>query len=157
MYQAISSFYLCFTICRYLSKFGNPLANDITNLSDLPEPYNRIIQGLSNLSLKALNDNKLTFTLDDITAACSDIATIPGAINGFGLLQAVRHLGLHAKSMTLNFIHFTIQEFLAAHYISHLPPNEELKVIKANFWSDVHFNMFSICVHISYQGTASFL
>ena len=76
-----------------------------TNLSDFPEPYNRIIQGLSNLSLKALNDNKLTFTLDDITAACSDIATIPGAINGFGLLQAVQYFGLHVRTMTLNFVH----------------------------------------------------
>ena len=46
--------------------------------------------------------------------------------------------------MTLNFIHFTIQEFLAAHYISHLPPNKEWEVIKANFWSDIHFNMFSV-------------
>ena len=46
--------------------------------------------------------------------------------------------------ITYNFVHFTIQEFLAAHYISHLPPNEELEVIKAKFWSDIHFNMFSI-------------
>ena len=35
--------FICFTICRYLSKLNNPLANDITNLSDLPEPYNRVI------------------------------------------------------------------------------------------------------------------
>ena len=148
--------FICFTICRYLSKFGNPLTNNITNLSDLPEPYNGIIQQLAMLSLEALKDNKLTFTLDDITVACPDIATIPGAINGFGLLQAVRHLGLHAKSMTLNFIHFTIQEFLAAHYISHLPPNEELKVIKANFWSDIHFNMFSIYISLTKGQRASF-
>ena len=141
--------FICFTICRYLSKFGIPLVNDITNLSDLPEPYNRIIQQLSMLSLEALNDNKLIFTLDEITAACPDIATIPGAINGFGLLQAVQHFGLHTKTMTLNFIHFTIQEFLAAHYISSLPPNEELKLIKVHFWSDTHFNMFSIYVSLT--------
>ena len=84
--------FICFTICRHISKFSNPLANDITNLSDLPEPYNRIIQQLSKLSLEALNNNKLIFTLDEIIAACPDIATIPGAINGFGLLQAVEHL-----------------------------------------------------------------
>ena len=125
--------FICFTICRYLSKLNNPLASDITNLSDLPEPHNRLIQQLSKLSLEALNDNKLIFTLDEITIACPDIANVPGAINGFGLLQAVQHFGLYAKTMTLNFIHLTIQEFLAAHYICHLPPNEELKVIKATF------------------------
>ena len=51
--------------------------------------------------------------------------------------------------MTLNFIHFTIQEFLAAHYISNLPRNEELKVIEANFWNKIHFNMFSIYISLT--------
>ena len=141
--------FICSTICRHLSKSGTPLTQDVTDLTDLPEPYNRIIQQLSKLSLQALNNNKLIFTLPEITAACPDIATIPGAINGFGLLQAVQHFGLHAKTMTLNFIHFTIQEFLAAHYISHLPPNKELKVIEAYFWSDIHFNMFTIYISLT--------
>ena len=136
--------FICSTICRHLCKLGNPLTHNITDLTDLPEPCNRIIQQLSKLSLEALNKDKLIFTFDEITAACPDIAVTPGAINGFGLLQVVQHFGLYMKTMTLNFIHFTIQEFLAAHYVSHLPPNEELEVIEANFWSNIHFNMFSI-------------
>ena len=138
--------FICSTISRHLSKFGK---HNITDLTNLPDPYNTIIQQLSKLSLEALNSNKLVFTLEEITAACPDIAAIPGAINGFGLLQAVQHFGLYAKTMTLNFIHFTIQEFLAAHYISHLPPNEELKVIEANFWNNIHFNMFSIYISLT--------
>ena len=141
--------FICSTICRHLSKFGKPSKYNITDLTNLPEPYNRIIQQLSKLSLEALNNNKLIFTLEEITASCPDIAANPGAINGFGLLQAVQHFGLYAKTMTLNFIHYTIQEFLAAHYISHLPPNEELRVIEANFWSNIHFNMFSIYISLT--------
>ena len=141
--------FICSTICRHLLKSGTPLTHHITDLTDLPQPYNRIIQQLSKLSLEALNNNKLIFTLPEITAACPDIAAIPGDINGFGLLQAVQHFGLYAKMMTLNFIHFTIQEFLAAHYISHLPPNEELKVIDAYFWSEIHFNMFTIYISLT--------
>ena len=144
------------TICRHLSKFGNPTRHEITDLTNLPEPYNRIIKQLSKLSLEALNNNKLIFTLDDVTASCPDIAAIPGAINGFGLLQAVQHFGLYAKMMTLYFIHLTIQEFLAAHYISHLPPNEELKVIEANFWNNIHFNMFSIYISLTKGQRSSF-
>ena len=143
------------TICRHLSKFGN-LTNEITDLTNLPEPYNGIIKQLSKLSLEALNNNKLIFTLDDVTASCPDIAAIPGAINGFGLLQAVQHFGLYAKTMTLNFVHFSIQEFLAADYISHLPPNKELKVIEANFWNDIHFNMFSIYISLTKGQRSSF-
>ena len=150
-----TNLYYHFTICRHLSKFGNPLTYDITDLTNFPEPYNRIIQQLSKLSPEALNSNKLVFTLDEITAACPDIATIPGAINGFGLLQAVQHFGLYTKMITLN-LHFTVQEFLAAHYILHLPPIEELKVIEANFWSDIHFNMFSIYVSLTKGQRSSF-
>ena len=135
--------FICSAICRHLTKLGNPLTHDITDLTELPEPYNRIIQQLSKFSLAALNKDKLIFTFDEIKAACPDITT-PGAISGLGLLQVVQHFGRYTRKVTLNFIHFTIQEFLAAHYISHLPQNEELLVIKANFWSDIHFNMFSM-------------
>ena len=58
--------------------------------------------------------------------------------------------------MTLNFIHLTIQEFLAAHYISCLPPHEELKMIKTNFWSDIHFNVFSIYTSLTKGQRPSF-
>ena len=150
--------FICSTISRHLSKLAlsNRLNHNITDLTDLPEPCNRIIQQLSKLSLEALNSNKLVFTLHEITVAFPDIAVIPGAINGFGLLQAVQHFGFYAKTMTLNFIHFTIQEFLAAYYIFHLPPNEELKVIKANFWSDMHFNTFSMYISLTKGQRSSF-
>ena len=139
--------FVCSTICRHLAKLNKLTHNTrITDLTNLPEPYNKIILQLSRLSLNALNSNKLIFTLHDITEACPDIADIPGAINGFGLLQAVQHCGRYAKMVTLNFIHFTIQEFLAAYYISCLSPNEELEVINKNFWNKIHFNMFSLYI-----------
>ena len=144
------------TINRHLYKLGNSLPDNITNLTDLPEPYNKIIQQLSKLSLEALNNNKLTFTHDEMTTACPDIAATPGAINGFGLLQAVQHFGFYAKKTTFNFIHFTVQEYLASHYISCLPPDEEFRAIEANFWSDIHFNMFTMYIALTKGQRSSF-
>ena len=46
--------------------------------------------------------------------------------------------------MTLNFIYFSIQKFLAAFHITQLPPQEELQVLKAKFWSNLHSNMFAM-------------
>ena len=143
-------------ICRQIYKFNNIITADLTNLNNLPDPYNRIIKQLSKLSLDALNNNELYFTFDKITAACPDIAAFPQAINGFGLLHAVKYFGLVGKTMILNFMHFTIQDYLAAHYVSHLSPNEILKVMKANFWSDVHFNMFSMYVSLT-KGQKNFV
>ena len=57
--------FICSTICRNLLKFGNFITQNITELTDFPEPYNRVIRQLSMLSLEALNNNKLIFTLEE--------------------------------------------------------------------------------------------
>ena len=151
------NYFICLTVCRHLAKHGHHLQGNITKLTDLPEPYNTIIQELSKLSLEALNDDKLIFTLEEIKAACPNVRTAtPGAINGFGLLQAVEHFGLTGTTTTINFLHFSIQEYLAAHHMANLPADEELKIIEEKFWSDVHFNMFSIYVSITKGQRSSF-
>ena len=43
-------------------------------------------------------------------ATCPGIKAVEGAL---GLLQAVQHFGLVGELMTLNFVHFSIQELLA--------------------------------------------
>ena len=148
--------FICLTICRHLAKYGHPLDNTITNLSDLPDPYHKIIQQLSKFSFEALDSNKLIFTYDDIKVACPDIVAIPGAVNGFGLLQAIQHFGLTGQTMTFNFLHFTIQEFLAAHHVSSLSPCNELAVLKEKFWSDFHFNTFAIYIALTKGNQPSF-
>ena len=149
--------FICQTICRHLAKSGCPLNNTITDLINLPEPYNKVVKQLSRLSLEALNDNKLVFTYKDIEAACPDIVATPEAINGFGLLQAVQHFGLTGKTMTFNFLHLTIQEYLAALYvITDLQEDEELCLLHKKFWSDLHSNMFAIYVTLTKGQRSSF-
>ena len=150
------NYFICLTVCRHLTKHGHHLQGNITKLTDLPEPYFKIIQQLAKLSLEALNDDKLIFTFEEIKEACPDITAIPGAINGGGLLQAVEHFGFTGTTTTINFLHFSIQEYLAAHYIANLPADEELKIIEEKFWSDIHFNMFSIYVSLTKGQQPSF-
>ena len=143
--------FICLTICRHLAKSGHSLENNaITDLNNLPEPCCKIIQQLSMLALQALNNDQLVFTYDDIKATCPDVIATPAAINGYGLLHATQHFGLTGKSMTFNFLHLTIQEYLAAHYIiTYLSPDEELCLLVENFWSDIHANMFTIYVALT--------
>ena len=125
-------------------------------MTNLPDPCNTIIQQLSKFSLDALNNNKLVFTFDEIKESCPDIIVIPGAINGFGLLQAVQHFGLTGKTITINFLHFSIQEFLAAYHITSLSPGDEFKLLKEKFWSDIHSNMFAIYITLTKGQRPSF-
>ena len=143
------NYIICLIVCRHLAKHGHRLQGNIIKLTDLPEPYNKIIQQLSKLSLDALNDDKLIFTFEEIKASCPDMTAIPGAINGFGLLQTVEHFGFTGMTTTTNFLHFSIQEYSTAHHIANLPPDKELKIIEEKFSSDIHFNMFSIYVSLT--------
>jgi len=145
--------FICHTIQHHLAKHQVSLKN-IVDLDSLPQPYKRIMQQLCALSLKALENNDLVFSLQDIESACPEIDTFPGAINGFGLLQAVEHYSLGPNLMgtttkTLNFIHFSIQEYLAAYQITCLPPKEELQFIYANFFSEFHSNTFALYVSMT--------
>jgi len=138
--------FICITICRHLSKSGITLQDGITDVNSLPHPYSNIIQQLSQFAFNALGKNQLIFSLAEIKEHCPAIADYP---NGFGLLQAVEYVGLMSKIRSFNFIHLTVQEYLAALYVSNLPPSEQLYLLKEFFWSNIYQNMFSIYVALT--------
>jgi len=145
------SYFVCQTILHNLKKVNAKLKNtNITDLTKFPKKYDNIIKQLAALSLEGLNNNKLIFTSDEIKKLCPGVISTEDAINGFGLLQTVRHLGLHQEELTFNFLHITIQEYLAAYYIiNYLQPEEEQKLLLDKFESDLHANMFYIYVTLT--------
>ena len=108
--------FICHTIRHHLTKY-HILHDNFVDLSVLEDPYRQVIQQLAFLSYKALEKNQLTFTLVEIKTVCPQIDEIPGALNGFGLLYVVEHFGIK-QNTTLNFVHLTVQEFLAAYHIT---------------------------------------
>ena len=150
------NYLICFTVCRYLAKHHYSLENKITCLTNLPDPCNKIIYQLSKLSLEALNHNKWIFTLDEIKKACPGIETIPGAIDGFGLLRTVQYFGHTGKTMTIKFFHTSIQEFLAAYYITTLSSGKELKILKDKFWNENYSNAITIYILLTKGERPSF-
>ena len=147
-FSDLYNYFICHTIRHHLSKQVK-FDEDIPNLHFLPQPYKAVIQQLGALSYEALKDYKLTFTLEEIKTACPQIESVDGAINCFGLLQVVKFFGASGTAVSLNFLHFTIQEFLAAYHVSCLPHNEELQLLKKNFMSGFYMNMFSLYVGIT--------
>ena len=127
--------FICLAINQNLVKHEITFNPEITDFSKFPDPYGKFIKQLSEWSLCALHNNQLTFTLDEIKTVCPEIETIPGAINGLGLMRTVEHFTVFEVSKTFNFILFSIQEFLAAHYIScYLSRRELLSLFEDKFW-----------------------
>ena len=148
--------FICLTICRHLRvKCKVTLDEEVEDLNKFPQPYSNIINQLSKFAFKALGNNQLVFTLAEIKKECPDIEK---AINGFGLLQVVEYAGRMSKSLSFNFIHLSIQEFLAAHHVTTLnPPSKELSILQKNFWNNaVYFNMFDIYVALTNGQRPSF-
>ena len=148
--------FICLTICRHLAKYGHTIPQPIKDLENLPDPCCKVIQQLSRLSLLALNNNQLIFSLEQIKSLCPQLEVVPEAINGFGLLQVVEHVDIFNITKTFNFIHFSIQEYLAAYYVINLPPDEEISILEKYFWSDVHYNMFNFYVTLTKGQRPSF-
>ena len=140
------NYFICHTIRHHLAKIGVSIGDNIFSLNDLKDPHRNVIEQLSCLSYKALGNNQLTFSLDEVKSVCPQIDEISGAINCFGLLQAVKYPGIMGMATVLSFIHFSIQEFFAAYHVSCLPDNEALFELKENFMSEVHAHMFTVYV-----------
>ena len=121
--------FICYAIHQNLLKHKVTLNDVITDINKFPDPFGKFLNQLSEWSFLALQKNKLTFTLDEIKTVCPDIVNIPGAISGFGLLRTVEHSNVSGITKTFNFVHFSIQEFLAANYISHYLPHRDLVLL----------------------------
>ena len=100
------NYFICHTIRHHLAKHGVVPNGNILDLNDFEEPYRNVIQQIAILSYKALDKNQLTFSLDEVKAVCPQIDKIPGAINCFGLLQAVQISNCHENDNSTEFCSF---------------------------------------------------
>ena len=157
----------------------------VVKLEDFPKQLHipEFVEKLSQLAFKGLLDNHSTFTPDEIKKICPEVHSMHGAIQfspdeiekvcpevdrnhgairGFGLLQPVDHLPERGAGTTtsVNFYHCTMQEYLAAQYISELSDKEQLSLMKRTFW-DSNFNymwvMYVGIVGVKSKAFASFI
>ena len=147
--------FICLTIRRHLAKLKITVDKEINDLNSLSKPYRKVINNLSEFAFKALGNDQLVFTLAEIKKMCPDIDKYR---NGFGLLQAVECIGMTCTHLSFNFIHLSMQEYLAAHYFATLPTSKKkFSILQENFWDNpAYFNMFDIYVALTNGQQASF-
>ena len=127
----------------------------VDSIKDLPKDVLDIVNSLSKLAFMGLKNNKLVFSYSEIKSYCPEIEkNIPGAFNGFGLLQVVQHLPSKGAGITssFNFLHFTMQEYLAAFHVSDvavMPIEQQLLLMKRTFWNEKYNFMWMMYVGIN--------
>ena len=142
--------FILLTIFRHLKKEGIPV-EDIKDLKCLPRKYTSIMCKLSLLAHKCLVEDKIVFQYSDIRNICPNFDKIPGALNGFGLLQAVQSFSFNEvkEEASLNFLHYSVQEFLAANYITSLNAFQLGVILRETFWVGKYFNMWIMYIGLS--------
>ena len=133
--------FILHTIYRHLEKHGITPSGPVNKLAKVPKLVLDIVYQLAKLAFNGLQGNKLVFTFDEVKEVCPHVDETVGAINGFGLLQAVQHYPSEGAGTTtsLNFLHYTMQEFLSALHVSDLPSEQQSSLMKRTFW-DGHYN-----------------
>ena len=123
--------FICIMISRFLKKRHITLT--ITSLKKLPAPYKQQFKNLSKLAFCLLHKDQIVFNDDDINHVnWSDL----------GLLKTVRYSNYlkHDPVTSYNFLHFSLQEFMSAYYVTTLFPFNQVKVIKDHFWESRYLN-----------------
>ena len=133
--------FILHTIYRHLKRHELSPSGPVDKIAKVPKKVLDIVYKLSKLAFNGLQENKLVFTFDEVKEVCPHIDKTEGAINGFGLLQAVQHYPSEGAGTTtsLNFLHYTMQEFLSALHVSNLPSDQQSSLMKKTFW-DSHYN-----------------
>ena len=113
------------TNVRFIKKYES--CTTVIEIADLPNPYNKMFVELARLAYETLKADKIVFTLSEIKKGCPNLTMTPSNWNGLGLLKAVQYFSpqIGNVQVTFHFLHFSIQEYMAAWYIS--------TIIKSNY------------------------
>ena len=138
------------TVVRFIKKYDK-FCNTIITIADLPHPHDKLLVELAKLAYKALKTDKIVFTLTEIKESCPNLTMTSSNWNGLGLLKAVRYFNAKMASdqVTFHFLHFSIQEYMAAWYISTLPDHKQIKLLKETFWEHRYYNTWIMYIGIT--------
>ena len=139
------------TIIRFTQKTNIKVSTANTSIVKLPYPHNKIFEELAQLAFKALEMDKIVFTLNEIEDACPNLTLTSSNWDGLGLLKAVKYFNSEVGKdlVTFHFLHFSIQEYMAAWYISTLSDDQQIKLLKNTFWKHRHYNTWIMYVGIT--------
>ena len=106
---------------RHIVKQKQEREKQITTLDNLPEDIKPLFKAVYTLAYHGVMDNRATFPLDYLESH-----GLPKISETLGLIQGVESFTLLDSSPSYHFLHLSVQELLAAFYISKLPGNEQV-------------------------------
>ena len=137
------------TIIYFLKKNKNISMTAMSSLDEFPPPYNHIIKELSQFAFLALRKDQLVFTLAEVKAKCPNLT--PANWYTLGLLKPAQYFKPQdtCNHQSVHFLHYSVQEYMAAYYIASLEANRLSLLLRETFWNPHYFNTWIMYVGIT--------
>ena len=142
--------FILMTIVHFLKKDKSLSTPTLKSLDDLPHPYDQVVKELSEFAFLALKEHQLVFTMTEVKAKCSNVT--PGYWYGLGLLKPAHYFKPNdaCDCESFHFLHYSIQEYLAAYHIASLSDNNRLsRLLRETFWNVQYFNTWVMYVDLT--------
>ena len=143
--------FIVVTVSHFLNKLRS-LPLTIVSLKDLITfEYGKYFLELCKYAFITLLNNKLVFTRNEIKKEFPELANAPGNWDGLGLLKSAKYFSFieNSDNTSYNFLHLSIQEYLAAFYITTLDTKKQIGMLYECFFVEKYLNMW-----IMYNGLA---
>ena len=149
--------FIIITMKRFLHTIPG-FTDTLRSIKDLPivipTEYYQTFQQLSKFAYSKsvdIDDKKsmqLVFELADIKKDCGNFVSHG---NGLGLLKPASFLNMEFlyNYTSYNFLHKSIQEYMAAYHIASLPPKMLSDLLNTKFWDSSYFNIWIMYVGIT--------
>ena len=130
------------TISHHIRKSSNRVE---IKREDMNKQIKDIINSLAPLAYTMIEKEKLVFTETEINNAA-----VGQNKNAFGLLQVVQFTNSETLTETLySFVHFSIQEYLAAYYLSQRFSVTLSFHLRHSFWDEKYFGIWKMYIGIT--------
>ena len=120
---------------------------------NLHHPCDQVIKDLSQFAFLAIQENQLTFTVEEILKLCEKHFQVYWDVLDFlSRMWLLNMIPFQEENVDYEIFHFNnvkIQEYLAAYYISLLPDGKLLKLLHGTFWNICYLNVWILFVDIS--------
>ena len=132
------------TVRRYFNKMDDDddskaaveSLDSVQTLAGFGNSVNKTMQGLGQLALKGLEEGDLSFKQKELISACH--VDKPAGFDGFGLLKVVFVYHRYGVERAYDFLHLTVQEYLAAYTVFQMETDKQIEWLGKNLRDETY-------------------
>jgi len=113
-------------ILRHVNKHSPGEVDFLDCLDDLPTEISEKFSNLCLVAFRGRENDRIIFSSREIKGYGIDVSKL----SDLGLLLIAPSTSVYGREKSYNFLHFTLQEFCAAFYISKLPAKDQFECFK---------------------------